>query len=431
MKTFTKSILIAAILFLMAGNVARAQLYIKLDATFYSEVLDEVRNIDVFLPSDYFIDTVSYATIYYLHGGEGNQNEGNPSAVQYYNFHSLDTTISSPPAIFVCPDGSCGPYAGSMWANSELYGPFEDYFMQDVIGFVESNFRAIPEKNFRSLVGWSMGGCGAVDLCTNHPDYFRTCMPGLASMAMSDTTLNSWRSTCFEENGSYNLSYAGSGFNTQTLFTCAGEWSPNLDIEPYHIEIPFDTLGNWVDTVLTKWYQHDMSRRVKDLPDETELSWFLVCGINDILCNYATYLAFSDSLEAYDIGYDYNYFDGGHEFDFASWIAAIHWMDSIINHSYQIIPGISDYHQASAKINVYPNPVRDQTVIALDIPAKNPVEICIYNATGACLKKWQYQNQQPGQIEYLLDLKDLPQGIYSCRVQIGNEMITRKIIKID
>jgi len=407
-----------------------AQEYININASFYSEVLDEARNINIYLPPDYYLNPdQQYATIYYLHGGGGNQNEGTSDAMYYYYMHAEDTTSTSPPAIFVCPDGSCGPYMGSMWANSELYGPFEDYFMQDVIGFVESNFRAIPEKNFRSLVGWSMGGCGAADLCTNHPDYFRACMPGIAGMAMIDTTLNSWRSTCYEENGSYNLTYAGSGFNTQVLFTCAGAWSPNLDVDPYYIEIPFDTLGIWVDTVLTKWYQYDMSRRVKDLPDETELSWFLVCGINDILCNYPTYLAFSDSLEAYNIGYDYNYFDGGHEFDLESWMMAIHWIDSIINLEYQTV-GVEIIDQPINYISVYPNPASDELTINYQLKKSAVVNIYLIDLQGKQHMVLHKEANAMGIQTESMNISHLPPGVYFLRLQSGNDVVTKKVVKL-
>ena len=432
MKTFTKSIPIVigimAAFLLMGGNVARAQLYMKIQATFASEVLGIEKHVNVYLPSDYYVyPNQDYATVYYLHGGGGNQNEGHTSANLYYAMHSQDTTIDSPPAIFVCPDASCAPYLGSMYMNSELYGNYEDYIMQDVIGFVESNFRAKPDKNFRMISGISMGGYGSASLSSKYPEKFRACVP-MSGGFSKDSMLYNFRTRCYQEQGTYNLNYTN-GFYTSGFFTLCGGYSPNMDIEPYHIEIPFDTLGNWQDTVLSKWSEHEVIRRVKDLPDENELAWFLICGKQDELAFFPSHREFTDSLDFYGIGYDTSYFEGGHVFNTESWMTAIHWLDSIINYSYLSV-GISDYHQATAKINVYPNPVMDRTVVALDIRAKNPVEICIYNIAGTCLKKWQYQNQQPGLKEYMLDLKDLTQGIYSCRVQIGNEMITNKIIKL-
>jgi S-formylglutathione hydrolase FrmB len=425
MKTFSKSLLIMATLFLMAGSIARAQLYIKLDASFYSEVLDEVKNIDVFLPSNYFIDTVSYATIYYLHGGGGNQNEGNARATMYYAMHDQDTTIDSPPAIFVCPDASCGPYLGSMYVNSELYGNYEDYVMQDVIGFVESNFRAKPDKNFRMISGFSMGGYGSASLSSKYPEKFRACIP-MSGGFSKDTILENFRTRCFQEHGSYNLTY--SGFYTQVFFTFCGGYSPNMAIEPYHIEIPFDTLGNWQDTVLSKWSQHEVKRRVKNLPNENELAWFLICGRQDNLGFFPSHQEFTDSLDIYGIGYDTSYFEGTHEINTESWIATIHWMDSIINLSYLTV-GISDYRQASGNFNVYPNPVSDKLTISYQLKEAGTALVNILDLNGKLMEIVSSGFKPAGEYRFVRNISDYPQGVYLCRIQIGNEMVTKKIVK--
>ena len=81
-------------------------------------------------------------------------------------------------------------------------------------------------------------------------------------------------------------------------------------------------------------------------------------------------------------------------------------------------------------LSISPNPVNDQAFLSLNIQSKSPVELCIYNTTGICLKNWQFTVLQTGQEDLMLDLKDLPAGVYFCRVQIGNEMITKKIIKL-
>ena len=74
--TFLTTMMLCGLLF----NI-NAQNYMKLDASFYSEVMDEVKNIDIYLPADYYVNPdQQYATIYYLHGGGGNQNEGTADA---------------------------------------------------------------------------------------------------------------------------------------------------------------------------------------------------------------------------------------------------------------------------------------------------------------------------------------------------------------
>ncbi|MEZ5196745.1 MAG: T9SS type A sorting domain-containing protein [Bacteroidales bacterium] len=81
------------------------------------------------------------------------------------------------------------------------------------------------------------------------------------------------------------------------------------------------------------------------------------------------------------------------------------------------------------EILISPNPINIQAVLSFNLTTPRPVDIRIYNTTGICLNSWQFQNQQPGQKEFKLDLKDLQAGIYFCQVQIGNKMVTKKIIK--
>ena len=81
-------------------------------------------------------------------------------------------------------------------------------------------------------------------------------------------------------------------------------------------------------------------------------------------------------------------------------------------------------------LKISPNPVTSQAVLSLNLSTSIPIEICIYNTSGICLKSWQFKNQQLGEKTYKLDFKDLPEGVYFCRLQIGNEMVTKKIIKV-
>jgi hypothetical protein len=105
---------------------------------------------------------------------------------------------------------------------------------------------------------------------------------------------------------------------------------------------------------------------------------------------------------------------------------SIQEVDSLCN---PVIPGVNDCIYRNL-FTISPNPVNDQAVLSLNIQSRSSVEICIYNTTGICLKNWQFQNQQPGKKEFEINLKDIQAGIYFCQVRIGNEMVTKKIIKV-
>lgn len=83
----------------------------------------------------------------------------------------------------------------------------------------------------------------------------------------------------------------------------------------------------------------------------------------------------------------------------------------------------------SDKLIISPNPVSNKAILSYHFPYKGNINVCIFNTTGIQLKQWQFHNQQPGNKEYSLDLRDLPGGVYFCRLQVGNDVVTKKIIK--
>ena len=184
-----------------------------------------------------------------------------------------------------------------------------------------------------------------------------------------------------------------------------------------------------MDTVLNRWYENDLSRKVKNLPDENDLSWFLICGIQDQFVTHPAYQVFIDSLDAYGIGYDYNFFEGGHEYDPESWIMAINWLDSIIDHSYQTI-GIPDYRQTFRQFAVYPNPVSDLLTISYQLNEGGMIQMSIFNIYGQQMETAKNEFQPAGENRVLWNISTYPQGVYFCCLQVENEMITKKIIKV-
>ncbi|MCF8370006.1 MAG: T9SS type A sorting domain-containing protein [Bacteroidales bacterium] len=410
-----------------------AQDYIRFDASFYSEALEMVKKVDVYIPGDYYLHPdQKYATIYYLHGAGGDEGSGSTEASLYYQLHEGYNDISSPPAIFVCPDGSCEPYMGSMWVNSPLYGNYEDFVMQDVIQFVESNFRAIPEKNFRAICGLSMGGFGSAWLTLNCPDSFRVCFPYIGALAFPDTTLSEWRDLVYNENNSYILNY-NAGFLSQVHITTLGGWTPNMDLPPYYVEPLFDSMGNWVDTSINKGYHFDCSRRVKDLQNVDSLAWFLGAGKTDYMMIYPTYQMFMDSLEYYNIDYSSYFFNGGHEYHAYTWYLGLHFIDSIFYESFVNSPYLLhsiNSTSASIPFRIYPNPISDQVNISYKLSKPCNVKLEIRDIYGKLLAVLEDGKQLPGEIALRYNLSKYPAGMYFIKLESEEGITIRKIIKV-
>ena len=70
-------LLTVLLVFMVSFSDVTAQVYIRISASFYSQALDEVKKIEIFLPPDYYATLdQDYAVIYYLHGAGGNQSSG-------------------------------------------------------------------------------------------------------------------------------------------------------------------------------------------------------------------------------------------------------------------------------------------------------------------------------------------------------------------
>ncbi len=402
--------------------------YMKLDASFYSEALDEIKKVDIYLPADYYENLEQdYAVIYYLHGAGGDENEGHTFALRYYALHSMDTSITSPPAIFVSPDGSCEPYSGSDYLNSELYGNFGDYTTFDLIEFIENNFRAKPIREFRFVCGTSMGGFGSAFHATDKPELFRASFPFIGFPAVSDSGIINWANLIYEENESYHDINYSAGINSKLILTIAGGFSPNMSL-PNFVELPWDSTGALIDSVVDKWNRYDASRKVRDFPNDLEMAFFLGCGTQDYMGTYPLNLQFKDSLDFYEIPCQYNFFEGGHVDDFITWQKGFHWMDSIINYSFQT-EGVEIIQKEPSTLSLYPNPANNTIHISLQSKNFATATISIYNHLGQKMGSEIPFETIVGNNELSLDISSFKNGIYFIQLSVNGRMITKKFIK--
>lgn len=140
-----------------------------------SEVLGVEKPVSVYLPDGYDLSEMSYPVLYLLHGAWGNNldwvDKGSMKEI-------ADLTIKSGkavPMIIVMPDarGTGADFAGPHMGYFDQSGwEYEKYFYDELIPYIESNFRVVGGKNNRAIAGLSMGGGGSVAYGQNYPDYW-------------------------------------------------------------------------------------------------------------------------------------------------------------------------------------------------------------------------------------------------------------------
>ncbi len=398
----------------------------RVDTSFFSESLRIQRMVDIYLPESYNPDEdVSYPAIYFLHGAGGNQN----SYPEIINI--LDTLIEGgyiQPVIVVKPNGFIGPYAGSMWTNSELYGAFEDFVIYDLIEFVEQSYNVYSDRNYRGITGHSMGGIGCMKIALAHPDMFRA-VASLSGALDLNAGIPIWIPHILSETGGsppYNYSPFNGTFSLLT-FTAAGAFSPNLDNLPFYLDFPLDSDGNIVDSVYERWLPHNPANMVSMLPPDHEMAIYFDCGTYDHLEFYPMNTAFAESLDNYSIEYRFDVFSGDHYSETRPPVAFM-FLDSVMNTPTSIDD--EDFYLPYGFVlsQNYPNPFNAKTTIEFEMIKTGYVTLDVFDILGRHIETLVDAAIEAGKHEIIWDASVQPSGIYFYKIKSGDKSLTKKMI---
>ena len=149
---------ITAILLTLGCTSAYAQSQLVTD-TFDSKILNQKFNIEVYLPNGYEESQDKYPVIYMLHGAGGDESNWRVRGSIQYAADALINRQNIRPSIIVMP--TLGPH--SWWANGNAENA-ETAFIEDLIPYIEQNYKASDQRKDRSIAGLSMGGYGALNL---------------------------------------------------------------------------------------------------------------------------------------------------------------------------------------------------------------------------------------------------------------------------
>jgi len=136
--------------------------------TFQSNILHRSMNFAVLLPAEYEDTTRSFPVVFLLHGMGDNQT----AWYQWGNINSyVDANAAETiPMIYVMPQGF-----NTYWVNKYNGNyPYMDVITNEMVPTIDSMFRTIPEAQHRAVMGYSMGGYGALILPAKNPDLFST-----------------------------------------------------------------------------------------------------------------------------------------------------------------------------------------------------------------------------------------------------------------
>ena len=133
----------------------------------FSLSMQKTLKVAVTTPSTYQTSQDRYPVIYLLHGGSGSFSDWHQKVTQIGIVNQLAETYN---VVIVTPGvGPASYYYDSPLLDSVRY---ETYMIQELIPFIDSQYRTLAQKESRAITGLSMGGHGAITLAAKHPELF-------------------------------------------------------------------------------------------------------------------------------------------------------------------------------------------------------------------------------------------------------------------
>lgn len=137
--------------------------HIQVPATNIASPMD----VNVILPESYAIDETKQYPVVYLLNGHG----GDEDSWLKFNEPRLDSLASVYDMIMVCPDGRNTWY----WdAPIDSTIKMETFLVDELVPYIDKNYRTKPSAKYRAITGFSMGGHGGLWLAMRHSDVWKT-----------------------------------------------------------------------------------------------------------------------------------------------------------------------------------------------------------------------------------------------------------------
>lgn len=305
------------------------------------------RNILVYLPPGYkFNGLKNYPVVYLLHGFPFSENAFNdieewdqwidpnglfPTYPDFpkYRFKTwIDNLIeqgSIQPMIIVMPDASTIPYGFSFYTNSALNGNFEDFIVEDLVSYVDNNFRTLKNEDSRAVIGHSQGGYAAFKFGMFHSDVFGTIASHCGFLYVDALFGPQFMELIEQENPDGLTGPDPAKFLTSGMYAMSAAWSPNLNNPPFYVDLPlkfYDDIsnkheGNHLiidDEVVKLWHQNDVFSLIDTNTDALKSlnGIYLDVGMYDELGTQLAHMPVLEKLNTLGLEYTFEQYEGGH-----------------------------------------------------------------------------------------------------------------------
>lgn len=301
--------------FFIKGNIA--DYYIdrdiphgKIEKIWYPSTMNGMsqRRMFVYLPAEYSQNPDKlYPVLYLLHGSGGDETSWSDMGRGSQILDYLINIGQCKPMIVVMPNGNVyldaapgeSPYMNKKPKSnniSSMLGIYEAAFPNEIIRYIERNYRVIPDKAHRAIAGLSLGGLQALFIAANNPDAFDyiglfSAQTKDISSLISKTSQHDIPILKYKEKRAHVLEYILNGNMP----------SNNID-DPLQDIIIYDSL----EQKILRQYQ---------TPPRL---YYIAIGRDDFMMSKILkkkFSTFKDIFDTYHLEYDYHLTDGAHSWE--------------------------------------------------------------------------------------------------------------------
>lgn len=171
-----------------------------------------------------------YPVVYFLHGYWATPQ-------MYQESMKFDEAVDEAAAagnevIMVIPDGH-SKLKGGFYSNSPTAGNYEAFVGEDLVAYIDANYRTIARREARGLSGHSMGGYGTLRLGMKYPHVFSSLF-AMSSCCLSPMPMSVEGAQRIEGMSAEDIANADFGGLAQ-LSTLA-TWSPDPSNPPNYVD---------------------------------------------------------------------------------------------------------------------------------------------------------------------------------------------------
>jgi enterochelin esterase-like enzyme len=285
-----------------------------------------IRPVVIYLPPGYEEGDERYPTTYLLASYAS-------SGLTFLNYLPWEEDIRSrldrlirfghyKPMIVVMPD-CFTRFGGSQYLDSIAVGSYQSYLLE-IVEYIDENYRSMPNREYRAILGKSSGGYGAIMMAMTHPEifglvvdhsgdkFFEKCyakdlleLPNLFHRLDIKTILS---------NPSEVYPKGSDFFQLMSIAAMAASYSPN-PVSDLGFDWPIDLhTGELLPEIWGKWLAKDPVELLSDHMDALRSLrlLFFDCGNSDEYYMHLGCRLMDKRLKQLQIPHIYEEFEGGH-----------------------------------------------------------------------------------------------------------------------